>query len=188
MNGIDYDKSLEYINRNSKVVRYGKYTEDIDDETNQLETNVITSINENTFYTIYLQLNNVIRYKSKGTEVIDFKISDTPIQLLTHLMCKGTDSTIIYRNKDKKNIELAKELDRTPSSILTSISKLKKAGYLNVSEDRILVLNEELTDLVNKTKLHIKLNEPLKFDFLFKLKFKTVFLKKIGTRVKSVGH
>jgi len=167
MKGINYDKK-ESISRNCKIVRYGKYVETTDDETNQPIIEVLSSIDEFTFYKIYLELNNVIRYKNVNGKLIDFRMSEAPIELMAHIMTKSLDYTIIYRNKDAKLIELADEIDRTPSSIYASMNKLRKSHYLIKNEDKQFVSNNELQDLMKKTKECIENNEALTFDFLFK--------------------
>lgn len=83
-------------------------------------------------------------------------------------MTKDENFTLLYRNKDSKQTELAKELDRTAQSIYTSISKLRKAEYLVKNEDNLFIPCEELRILMRKVKQQISENGFVTFDFLFK--------------------
>lgn len=164
MKGIDYDSFNEKVDRNSKIVRYGKSK--LNDESTELKP--ITSIDEFTFYKIYLELNNVIKWKKTQTDMIDMRLSETPIELLAHLMTKDENFTLLYRNKDKKQVELGLELDRTAQSIYTSITKLRKAEYIVKNEDNLFVPCQELRDLMKKVKQQIRDKGFVTFDFLFK--------------------
>lgn len=167
MSNIKYDKQNESISKCCKIVRYGKYNYEKNDD-GDIQMNVIKSIDEYTFYKIYLELNNVIGWKNQGGEVINTHISGAPIELLVHIMMKGSDYTLVFRNKDARLIELGKEIDKSTSSIYASIGKLRKAGYIVKDEDSLLVLNKELRDLVINTKKYLESGQPLPFDFLFK--------------------
>ena len=145
MSNINYSK-------NSKVVKYGNYTEEYIGP-GEIETTVLRSIDIDTFYRLYLKLNNVIGVRRQGSKIIETKLPDTPIELLIHLMKKNGDFTIVFRNKD---------------ATLVKLGKLRKAGYIIKDEDNLFVLNNELRDLIKLTRKVISEGEPLKFDFLFK--------------------
>ncbi len=161
MKAIKYDKR-EWISNDCKVVRYGKYTESNDG------IHVISSIDEFTFYKIYLELNNVIRWKRVNGGIVDTKISDTPVELMAHIMTKPVDFSLIYRNKDSKLIDIAKELDKSANSVYASMNRLRQAEYLIKNEDSLFVPNQELRDLMNKVKSSVVDGAPLTFDYLFK--------------------
>lgn len=160
MSNINYSK-------NSKVVKYGNYTEEYIGP-GEIETTVLRSINIDTFYRLYLKLNNVIGVRRQGSKIIETKLPDTPIELLIHLMKKDGDFTIVFRNKDATLVKLGEELGKSASSIYATLSKLRKAGYIIKDEDNLFVLNSELRDLIKLTRKVINEGEPLKFDFLFK--------------------
>jgi len=166
MNGIKYNKINEGISQDCKIVRYGRYTYSEDDS--ELKMNVVKSIDEYTFYKIYLELNNIIGVKHHNGDIIKTHISDAPAELLIHLMLKGSDYTLVFRNKDAKLIKLGKEINKSSSSVYASLGKLRKAGYLIKDEDNLLVLNDELSYLVKNTKSIIKSGKALPFDFVFK--------------------
>lgn len=166
MKGIDYNSS-ERIAKNCKFVKYGSYTTTVDEDDNPI-TKPIKTIDEFTFYKIYLELNNVIRWGMSDGEIIDMKTSEAPIELLAHIMTKDEDYTLLYRNKDSKLSDLGKELERSDNSIYASINRLRKAAYLIKNEDNFFIPNKELRDLTKQTKNAIKVNGFLSFDYLFK--------------------
>ena len=168
MNAIDYDSFHERVNRNSKVVRYGKSKPVTNEETGDISIVPIKTIDEFSFYKIYLSLNNVVGTKVTPSGNVDIALSDTPIELLAHLMTKDENFTLLYRNKDKKQVELGIELERTAQSVYTSISKLRKAEYIVKNEDNLFVPCQELRDLMKNVKGLIKKNGFVTFDFLFK--------------------
>ena len=167
MSNVNYNKHNENVNRSHKVVRYGKYTEEYDDQ-GGLTTNIIKSVDVGVFYRLYLELNNVIGSRRQGNNIVDISLSNAPIELLVYLMCKDDDFTIVFRNKDATLIKLGEELNKTPSSIYANLSKLRKAGYIIKDEDNLFILNKELRDLITNSRLLLNNDEPLKFDFLFK--------------------
>lgn len=167
MSNINYNKLNEHINTSCKIVRYGKYTEEYIGP-GEVKTNVVKSISTEAFFKLYLELNNVIGYRRKGSDIVDMRLPNTPINLLIHLMMKDDDYTIVFRNKDATLIKLGKELGKSPSSIYATLSKLRNAGYVLKDEDNLLVLNTELRDLISIVRDQTEKQEPLKFDFLFK--------------------
>lgn len=167
MKGINYD-NREYFSRNCKTVRYGKYKPKETVDHFATETIPITSIEETTFYRIYLELNNVIRWRKFNEQDIDMKISDVPIELMAHLMAKPMSYVLLFRAKDSKLSDIAKELGKPATSIYTSITKLRKAGYLVINEDSFLVPNDEMNALRAKVKESIAKNEHMTYDYIFK--------------------
>lgn len=160
---INYGRRGELIARECKIVRYGNYREEADGTIIPIK-----SIDESTFYKIYLELNNVIGTKRVNGENIDIKISDAPIELMAHIMSKDLDYTLVYRNKNNKLHDLGKELDRSANSVYASMTRLRKANYLIKNEDDLFVPNDELKYVMKKTKESINKNGHLAFDFLFK--------------------
>lgn len=163
MKGINYDDK-EFISKDSKVVRYGKYIHKEEDG----EIKIVKTIDELTFYKIYLKLNNVIQWKSVNGKLIDMKISDAPIELMSHIMAKSLDFTLLYRNKDGTLTELSEEIGKSVNSIYASMNRLRKAGYLVKDEDDFFVPNDELRYVMKKAKKSIEDKGYLAFDFLFK--------------------
>ena len=158
MKGIKYDDKKINLSKINKTARYGKYDND----------NVYSTISEEMFYRPYLELNNIIRYRKVGKEVLDFKLSAAPIELMSYLLARPEEETLIYRGKNDKLQEIAKALNRSKDSVYTNMSKLMKAGYLIRTEDSVYDFNQELRDLRKLVKSHIRREIPLKFDFLFK--------------------
>lgn len=167
MGNINYDQRHQSITQHSKIVRYGKY-EETQNEFGEVETKVIKSISPASFYKLYIELNNVVGSRVQGGETISTELPDTPIELLVHIMLKDDDFTLVFRNKDATLVKLANEINKTPSSVYSTLSKLRKAGYIIKDEDNLLTLNQELHDLVKMTKYYLRAGKPLKFDFLFK--------------------
>ena len=60
MKGIKYDDKKINLSKINKTARYGKYDND----------NVYSTISEEMFYRTYLELNNIIRYRKVGKEVL----------------------------------------------------------------------------------------------------------------------
>lgn len=167
MSNINYTKIRETIAQSCKIVRYGKYTEEYLGP-GEVKTEVSKSISIESFYKLYLELNNIIGYRRKGADIVDMRLAPTPIDLLIHLMMKGDDYTIVFRNKDATLIKLGKELNKSPASIYSTLTKLRNAGYILKDEDNLLILNKELRDLILIVREQTEKGEPLKFDFLFK--------------------
>lgn len=167
MKGINFDKRESMV-RDCKIVRFGIY-EALSHTDNTIDgTKAVSSIDEFTFYKIYLQLNSVVRYRKSGIKIVDMRLSDTPLELMAHLMCKPLDFTLVYRNKDAKLNDIADEIEKTVTSVYTSVNKLRKAGYLVNTEDGFCVPNNECRDLMAKTKLHIATKGHLAFNYMFK--------------------
>jgi predicted DNA-binding protein YlxM (UPF0122 family) len=165
--GIKFDKRESMV-RDCKIVRFGTY-EVVAEENHLVYATVpVSSIDEFTFYKIYLQLNNVVRYRKSGIKLIDMKLTEIPMELMAHLMTKHNDFSLVYRNKDSKLQEIADELDKTVTSIYTSMGKLRQAGYLINSEDGLCVPNQECRDLMRKTKEKLDKGEHLAYNYLFK--------------------
>lgn len=160
---IEYGRRGELIAKECKIIRYGNYTEDKDSNIKPIKT-----ITESLFYQMYLELNNVIRWKKVNDELIDMRISEAPVELMAHIMSKDLDYTLIYRNKNNKLNELGDELNRTSNSIYASVARLRKAGYLVKNEDDLFVPNDELKFVMKKTKEAFKKDGFFAFDFLFK--------------------
>ena len=95
------------------------------------------------------------------------RLPPTPIELLVHLMMKDQDHTIVFRNKDATLEKLGVELNKSTSSIYSTLNKLRKAGYIQKDEDNLLILNDELRDLIKNTENHLVNQIPLTFDYLF---------------------
>lgn len=167
MSGIKHNKR-EPLLINCKVAKYGSY--EIIEQLDNLVVNTkpIKTIDEASFYKTYLELNNVIRYKYVNGKLLDMMITDAPLELMAHLMAKDSSYTLVFRNKDAKLAVIAEELDKTVNSVYNSMSKLKKAGYLVVTEDGLIAPNQECLDLMSKTKDSIANKEHFTFDFLFK--------------------
>jgi hypothetical protein len=173
MKGIEHNNANIQVDKNSKIIRYGKSRSE---EVGGVKTTKpITSIDERTFYQIYLELQNVIKWRQTPNGNIDMSLSDTPIELLAHMMTKDENFTLLYRNKDKSQIQLGIELGevaggkvRTPQSVYTSIAKLRKAEYIVKTEDNLFVPCDELRQLMKKVKSEIKEKGFVTFDFLFK--------------------
>lgn len=151
-----------------KIAKYGTYNvlDKVDDLI--IETSPIKTIDESMFYKLYLELNNVLRYKKVDGEVIDMLITDAPLELLVYLMSKDDSYTLVFRNKDAKLMDVANDLNRSINSVYNSVSKLKKAGYLVITEDGLITPNKECSDLMKEVKSTIKNKGHFVFDYLFK--------------------
>jgi len=167
MSGIKFDKREPMV-RDCKIVRYGTYKVEEQEDGLIKKTSSVSSIDEFTFYKIYLQLNNVVRFRRSGIGLVDMRLPDTPLELMAHIMCQDENFTLIYRNKDAKLQVIADALEKTVTSVYTSIGKLRKAGYLVTTEDGLCVPNNECSELMKKTKEAIKLNGHLTFNYMFK--------------------
>lgn len=165
--GIKFDKRESMV-KDCKIVRFGIYEAEIEADSLIYTTAPVSTIDENMFYKIYLQLNNVVRFKRSGVKIIDMKLTDAPMELMAHIMCKGPEYTLVYRNKDSKLQDIADELGRTVTSVYTSMGKLRTAGYLINTEDGLCAPNNECLDLVKKTQASIKDKGHLAYNYMFK--------------------
>lgn len=165
--GIKFDKRESMV-RDCKIARFGKYKPKEIIDNMVIDTEPLTSIDEFTFYKVYLELNNIIRWKKVDNRIVDMKISAVPLELMAYMMTLDLDFTLIYRNKDSKLIDIANKLNKTHTSIYNSMTKLRKSEYLVTTEDGFCTPNQECKDLMIKTKKAIKDKGHLAFDFLFK--------------------
>lgn len=137
----------------------GEYTYDTDllkeEEDIYIPVKLERGITEKQFYQSFLSIRNALaRYTYEND---DSKLSEVTIEYLSAIMSKPLDYTMPCNAKNNVQINLAKELGRSAKSVYSAINRLKKGGYLVVSEDNLIVLNNELQNLRKVTKKHLEL-------------------------------
>lgn len=111
-------------------------------------------VSELDFYKCFLHLKSGL---SKTVyEDSSAKLTDVTIEYMATIMSKPLDFTMPSNAKNKVQMDLAKELGRTSKSAYSAINRLKKGGYLVVTEDNIIMPNSELQKLRVVTKAHLK--------------------------------
>lgn len=160
---------------NTIVENLGSFSldkESIDDEkSNQtIIARVDDTISELDFYKCYLQLKSGLAKTVYNDSSV--KLTDVTIEYMANIMNKPLDFTMPSNAKNMVQMNLAKELGRTSKSAYSAINRLKKAGYLVVTEDNIIMPNEELQRLRVITKAHLdKVNAfPLSYALNFIIK------------------
>lgn len=121
------------------------------------------------FYRIYLELQSTLKYNHQLGVPIDISITEAPIQLMSHILCKDTSFAINFKEDNKILNVLANELNRTTGSIYKSYTILKSKHYLVKTEDNIIRPNNELTELQHSIKRELAKNNHIGFDIVFKL-------------------
>lgn len=157
------------ICKNNKLYQWGKYKEESIRDNLITKTSSITTISEDMFYRIYLELQSTLKYNNQLGEPVDISITDAPIQLMSHILCKETSFAINFKEDNKIVNMLAKELDRTTGSIYKSYTILKSKNYLVKTEDNIIRPNNELTQLQHLIKRKLSESNHIGFDIVFKL-------------------
>jgi hypothetical protein len=112
------------------------------------------TISELEFYKCFLHIKTALCrtvYDDKES-----KLTDVTIDYMAAIMCKPLDYTMPSNAKNMKQANLAKELNRSPKSAYSAINRLKKAGYLVVTEDNIIIPGPEYQKLRIITKAHFE--------------------------------
>ena len=84
------------------------------------------------------------------------RLTDVTVEYMANIMAKSLDFTMPANAKNKVQMDLAKEIGRTSKSAYSAINRLKKAGYLVITEDNLIVPNNELQQLRKITKAHLE--------------------------------
>lgn len=156
----DYHKTMK-VSKYSSYALFGKYLEN-DDGT----LHVTGTIDEFTFYYLYCSINNIVLEKDK-------QLSPTQLLVMSAFMAKPADFCLPSDGKDGKLMELAKEIseddkERTRNSIYQSVKRLKEAGYLVETEDKLIEPNARLQYVRQVVKKQIKEQGVASFDYIFK--------------------
>lgn len=120
------------------------------------EVTVSNCISEYNFYRAFLYLKSSLGRTAYANEDVDASLTAVNIDYMAAIMCKSNDFTMPAKSKNNVQQELAEEMGRTPKSAYSAINRLKKAGYLVVTEDNLIVPNPELQKLRQVTKKHIE--------------------------------
>ncbi len=145
------------VNFNTITIEFGSYTyNDADTHDNViLKTKPVKTINEYEFYYKYLQLKSVVRIIKVDGKEIDISLTKMHLQLMAHIMTKEMDFNVNWKNNCQQIKDLAKELNRTTSSIYKSYVALKKKRYFITTEDKLILPNAEVNKIRNRIKSHI---------------------------------
>lgn len=129
---------------------------DLEDKDDQIiDVMVGDTIDEITFYKCFLHLKS-----SLAKTVYDpgdglGKLTDVTIEYMAKIMSMPLEYTMPTNAKNMVQTNLAKSLGRTSKSAYSAINRLKKAGYLEVTEDNIIMPVNELQRLRKVTKAHL---------------------------------
>jgi len=130
------------------------------------ELEVSGTIDEVTFYYFYCCVTNVVLPKGK-------QMTPTQMLIMSVLMSKPLEFTLPIDSKDGKLMDLAKEIsndekERSRNSIYQSVKKMKEAGHLVETDDKIIVPCARLQYVRVAIKKQIALYGCASFDYLFK--------------------
>jgi hypothetical protein len=120
------------------------------------DVDVDDTISEKDFYMCFLYLKAGLSktvYRDVG---IEHYLTGVNLEYMSTIMAKDLDYSMPSKSKNKVQQALAVELNRTPQSAYNAINRLKKAGYLVVTEDDLITPNPELQRLRVVTKQHLE--------------------------------
>lgn len=118
---------------------------------------VFDYIDEITFYQTFLYIKSSLSktvYTQK--DGVDRTLTPVNIEYMSTIMAKDMDYTMPCNSKNHVQKDLAAELGRSPKSVYSAVNRLKRAGYLVVTEDDLIVPNAELQTLRKVTKNHLE--------------------------------
>jgi hypothetical protein len=153
----------------NKTVFYNTITEDVGDFSINNITNINTPMNDITidgvllnefnFYRCFLYLKTGLA-KTSYNQKLKRDVALTPINIdyMALIMAKPLSFSMPIKSKNGVQSSLAKELKKTAKSAYSAINRLKNAGYLILTEDFIIVPNEEMQALRKITKAHLEKN------------------------------
>ena len=125
---------------------------DLDDQV--IEVKVSDTVDEATFYKCFLHLKS-----SLAKTVYDDglgKLTDVTIEYMAKIMSMPLNFSMPSNAKNMVQTNLAKSIGRTSKSAYSAINRLKKAGYLEVTEDNLIMPTGELQKLRMITKAHLE--------------------------------
>lgn len=160
--------STECLHVSHDIIKYGNYG--VESMTNHLsyKTKHIKSIDEFTFYRIYLELDNVVGVRIIDNEVVNVNLTPVEIELLAYILSQPLDYELTYKENKKMIKEVADILGRTAGSVIKSFGCLKEKQYLVKTNDGTFIPFAKLNDLRIKTKMSIEKNEHFCHDYLFR--------------------
>lgn len=125
------------------------------------DANVSDGISEYNFYLAYLMFKRALTKtyyidNEDDADVLFGIVSDVNLQYMALIMSKPLDYTMSAMSKNNVQHDLAVELGRTDKSVHIAITRLKNAGYLEVTEDNLIVPNSELRKLREVCKSHLE--------------------------------
>jgi|TARA_R110000851_G_scaffold8694_4_gene33447 hypothetical protein len=126
------------------------------------------------FYIMYLTMlstaNGFVETKSETGKVIKKPtLTPTHVIYLAKLMSKPLDFTIPTNSKSNKITQIAAELGKTAQSFYNALHKLKKHGWVYVTEDSNIKLKTNLENVRIMVKLQLEGNGGVAFwDSLFR--------------------
>jgi hypothetical protein len=119
-----------------------------------VSVNVDNVVSEVEFYKCFLNIKvNLSKaiYKEDDTK----KLTDVTIEYMATIMSKSMDYSMPSHAKNNVQADLAAELGKTTKSAYSAINRLKKGGYLVISEDGLIVPNAEYQNLRKVVKAHL---------------------------------
>ena len=158
----NYHRKIK-VNQNATLINFGKAEEIERDD--GVEVIPEKTIDEFTFYYLLCSINNV---------TAKFKLANTQLIVLSAIMCKPLDFSLPVDSKDGKLTKIAEELSemegekRTANSIYQSVKRLRDAGYLVETEDKLIVPSAQLQRVRYIVKREIEKNGFACFDYIFK--------------------
>lgn len=144
-----------WVNKDCSYAIFGKFTNSPPDE-----LDISTTINEFTFYCLYISIVNI---------TLTDKLTDTQIIVLATLMKKSYDFTLTFDGKGNRLVELHKDIGRlSKNTIGLALKKLIEKKYLVENEDKMLVLCRQLQNVRGVVKKQLEQKGIAQFDYLFK--------------------
>ena len=157
------------VNHNTITVEYGSYEFDEQDVYDGvfMTTTPTSTISEFEFYKIYLKIKDLIGSMRVDGKTIDITLTPSCIELMAHIMTKGMDFNVNWKNNSQQLKDLAAELNRTSPSIYKSYVQLKAKKYFITTEDKLVLPNAEINKIRNRIKNHITRNGHASLDINF---------------------
>jgi hypothetical protein len=162
---IQYEPHIK-LDKNNDVVRFGAYKKvDIIDDLDT-EVDVTKSIDEYTFYYIYLTINDITAPE---------QLTEGLKTALILMLMRPLDYNYVLESKDGALIELARKLSemdgkpRSVNAVYQICDKLKEKGYLIINkEDKMINFNAKLRSVQRRIKKQLAETGYATFDYLFK--------------------
>lgn len=159
----------ELINKNNIVIRYGKYEADLTHGNTMITSKAVKTVNEETYYRIYLQVKSLIGVQMVGSEKKDISLTPLQIDFMAYVMTKDMGFNIHWKNDKELFKQLGVEMDRTYTSLYKSYTELKAKGYFVTTEDKLVIPNPELNEIRRKAKADIAKHGHFSQDITFKM-------------------
>lgn len=155
---VKFKKKTVFYNTITEHVGDFTVKENLTEDFNQYQNVDLDGVflNEYNFYRCFLYLKTGLA-KTSYNQNLKKDLALTPINIdyMALIMTKPLSFSMPVKSKNGIQASLAVDLKKTAKSAYSAINRLKNAGYLIVTEDFIIVPNDELQTLRKITKAHL---------------------------------